>query len=90
MTQAAQLPQTSGLFINGVNYRKNTVFQGLEGIWAPKSEPLGPQSCAHEGSGAVKVASQRARMAKSSGSSRLVCQSYGPGLDRAANQAEIK
>ena len=46
------------------NLRKSMVFQGLEGIWAPKSEPLEPQSCAHGGSGAVKVASQRARRAK--------------------------
>ena len=77
-----------------LKYMKNTwksiVFQGLEGIWASKSEPLGPQSCAHEGSGAVKVASQRARRAKKE---RLesTCLSelwkrIGPGCESSGNQ----
>ena len=72
------------------NLRKSMVFQGLEGIWAPKSEPLGPQSCAHEGSGAVKVASQRARRAEIE---RLesTCLSelwtgIGPGCKSSGNQ----
>ena len=43
------------------NTRKSKVFSRVEGVWAPKSEPLGPKSRAKEGPGEAKVASDRRR-----------------------------
>ena len=55
------------------NLRKSMVFQGLERVRAPKSEPLGPKSRAQRGSGRAKGASDRA----AGGVRTIIWRSFG-------------
>ena len=63
------------------------VFQGLEGVWAPKSELLGPKSRALDGTGRSQVGpwsiKRRRGRQKLRLSGRVGCRSCG-------NQMEIR
>ena len=76
------------------NIRKSMVFQGLEGVWAPKSELLGPKSRALDGTGRSQVGpwsiKRRRGRQKLRLSGRVGCRSYGNQMEIRRKSPQIK